>query len=245
MLRTIYVYTAGILYLIMTFLIQLPIVLFVYYFVSKEKGIKVARKYAKKWGKNLIGSTGCEVEVIMKDKNLKEKIENETIVVVSNHQSNFDIPLLLEYFPKDIGFVAKKEMEHWPILGAWMKMIQCVFLDRSNPREGIKSIKEAVKKIKTGYSIVIFPEGTRSKTGEIMEFKKGSFKLATDSKVKLIPVTIKGTNNIQVKGSMKIQKAKVKIIIDNPIDVKELDRTELKELNVKVKDIIEKNYRGN
>lgn len=245
MLRTIYVYTLGILYLIMTFFIQLPIVLFVYYVISKEKGIKVARKFAKIWGKHLIGITGCDVEIIMKDKNLKEKIENETIVVISNHQSNFDIPLLLEYFPKDIGFVAKKEMEHWPILGVWMKSIQCVFLDRSNPREGIKSIKEAVKKIKNGYSIVIFPEGTRSNTGEIMEFKKGSFKLAIDSKVKLIPVTIKGTKDIQVKGSLKIQKAKAKMIIDNPIEVKDLSREELKELNIKVKEIIEKNYREN
>ena len=134
--------------------------------------------------------------------------------------------MLMGNFPKDIGFVAKKEMETWPVINIWMKRIQCVFLDRNNPREGIKSMKEAVEKIKNGYSVVIFPEGTRSKTGEIGEFKKGSFKLASDAKVKIIPVTIKGTIDVLGKDKAKISKGNIKVYIDEPVDPNTMEREE-------------------
>jgi len=138
--------------------------------------------------------------------------------------------------------VAKKEMETWPAIGGWMKKIQCVFLDRSNPRSGIKTMQEAVEKIKSGYSVVIFPEGTRSKTGEIGEFKKGSFKLASDSGVKIIPVSIKGTMDIMGKKSGKISKSIVKVYVDEPVDPVKMEKDELKNLSEKVRTIIVENY---
>jgi 1-acyl-sn-glycerol-3-phosphate acyltransferase len=154
-----------------------------------------------------------------------------------------DIPTILGYFPREVGFVAKKEMETWPFFGIWMRYGQCVFLDRKNPREGMKNMKEAVKKIQDGYSTVIFPEGTRSEDGSIGEFKKGSFKLASDPMVKIVPITVKGTFDIQRKGSLKMSRGKkVKLIVNKVVDPKLLSRDEIKKLNDTVRGIIEESY---
>lgn len=242
MLRTIFVAVTISLYLLLSIITINPIFLFIYYFVSKKSAVNFARRMGKIWGKFFIYITGSKVEVIYKDRENFEKIKDQACVVVANHQSNMDIPLLLGYLPKEIGFLAKKEMENWPIIGMWMKNIQCIFLNRKDPREGIKSIKEGIEKIKNGYSVVVFPEGTRSETGEIGEFKKGTFKLASDSGVIILPITIKGTLNIQGKGTYKITGSKVILIVDKYIEVKNLEREEKKELSKKVKDIIIKNY---
>lgn len=238
MIRTIYVAGAVILYFIVSIILHMPIVLM----METKKGIEKARNYGRIWGKYVIKRTGSSVEMIYKNREAIEALKDEPVVLVSNHQSHMDIPLLIGYFPKYLGFVAKKEMETWPIISIWMKRIQCVFLDRNNPREGIKSIQEAVEKIKNGYSVVIFPEGTRSKTGEIGEFKKGSFKLASDAKVKIIPVSIKGTIDILGKDKAKIRKGKIKVYVDEPIDPNIMDREEQKGLSEKVRNIVVENY---
>lgn len=238
MIRTIFVAAWVILFFIFSFIFLVPLV----FFMGKEKGIRFSRKLAKYWGKSIIDKTGSSVEFFYKNREIIESLKDEPVVIVSNHQSNMDIPVLLGYFPKDMGFVAKKEMETWPAIGGWMKKIQCVFLDRNNPRAGIKTMQEAVEKIKNGYSVVIFPEGTRSKTGEIGEFKKGSFKLASDSGVKIIPVSIKGTMEIMGKESGKIVKSSVKVFVDEPIDPLKLEKEELKSLNEKVRNVIVENY---
>ena len=224
MIRTIYVALAVIIYFAISLIYHLPIVLL----SGKKKGIAKARKYGRTWGNFIIKRTGSSVEMIYKNREAIDALKDEPVVVVSNHQSHMDIPMLMGNFPKDIGFVAKKEMETWPVINIWMKRIQCVFLDRNNPREGIKSMKEAVEKIKNGYSVVIFPEGTRSKTGEIGEFKKGSFKLASDAKVKIIPVTIKGTIDVLGKDKAKISKGNIKVYIDEPVDPNTMEREEFK-----------------
>ncbi len=239
MIRTLYVTISVILYFLMTIVLYLPIVLL----LGKEKGKKFAKKKAKEWGNFVIKRTGSKIEVIIKDQSALEKIKDKSIVVVSNHQSNMDIPLIMGYFPKELAFVAKKEMEALPIMGLWMKKIECIFLDRTDRRAGMLSIKEGVEKIKNGDSVVIFPEGTRSKTGKIAEFKRGSFKLASDAGVHIVPVTIKGTMDIMGKGDKKISKvSNVQLIIEKPIDTSGMDRIEKKGLAKKVSDIIIENY---
>lgn len=226
------------LYLLFSFTFALPL--------SFILGTKFARMIAKIWGKFLVFLSGSKIELVIKDKEDFEKtIKENAVVLVGNHQSYFDIPVLLAYFPKDIGFVAKKELEKVPFIGSWMKAIKCVFLDRSNPREGIKSIKDAVEKIKTGYSVVIFPEGTRSDDGEVGEFKKGSFKIATDSGVKILPISLKGTIDMHRKGENLVRKAKkVEIIVDKSIDPSQLEREEIKHLSETIRNIIINNYKN-
>lgn len=227
-------------FLLMT-IIYMPVICL----LGEDRGGLLARKELKKFSRGLLKSVFAKVEVIYEDEEaIKSLNRTDGIVVVGNHQSNMDIPLISGYFPMDLGFVAKHEMEKWPFYGTWMKKSHCVFLNRENPREGIKSIKKAVGIIKSGYPTVIFPEGERSLSGEIIDFKKGSFRLATDTEGIIVPVTVKGTYDIQRRGKLSMKMGrKIKLIISKPIDVKKCTKEERKILDVKVKKIIEENYR--
>jgi len=241
MITTIFVMLVGLLLFIFITIFYLPVVLL----KEEKKSVTLARKAigVVAWG--VTNAVGMKLEVIYKNKKLVDEADKtKGIIYVCNHQSNLDIPAIIRGIENnDVGFVAKKEMKSWPFYGLWMKKMKCVFLDRKNPREGIKDIKEAVEIIKQGYPTLIFPEGERSLTGEIGSFKKGSFKLALDTKGIIIPLTIKGTFDIQKKGESTMRRGKnVKLFIDNPIHVDQLTREELKELDKVVRDIIAKNY---
>lgn len=149
---------------------------------------------------------------------------DEAVLFVGNHQGNMDIPLLYTTSPQPMGFVAKKEMEKLPVLGTWMKERLCVFMDRENPRESLKTIAEAVQYLKDGHSMAIFPEGTRSKNPEMGEFKSGSLRIALKAGVKVIPVTISGSYKLmEEKG--KITPSRVSIHFSEPIDSKNFSDT--------------------
>lgn len=212
---------------------------------DEKTGVELAREKLKWLSKLVLRSLDVKLNVIYKDKKSIDDLEREKgIIYVCNHQSNLDIPVLVSALHMDVGFVAKKEMKSWPFFSIWMKKSRCVFLNRENPREGIKDIKKAVKLIKEGYPIVIFPEGERTLTGEILNFKKGSFKLATETNGVIVPLTLKGTFDIQRRGDLRMKRGKkVTLVVDNPIHVDLLDRDELKNLSNTVKTIIEDNYR--
>ena len=216
------------------------------YFYKGEKRKKYVDGVARRWGKNCIWATGSKINVIYKNKAELDKIieNNEAIVLISNHQSNLDIQALLGYFPKSIAFIAKKEMKKWPLIGKWMTVMGCIFLDRKNARQGTKDLKSAMEEIKKGYSYIIFPEGGRTPDGEIKEFRKGSFRLATETGARILPITIDGTYDIQKKGSLKVTANKnVRMIIGEPIKTEGLDKASIRELDTKVRDIIVKNMK--
>lgn len=202
-----------------------------------DKRDEMVAKVVPNWARKLIELSGSEVEVVGEENLPKD----ETVLFVSNHQGNFDIPLLLGYIDKPKAFMAKKEMEKMPMVSTWMKYMQCVFMDRDNPRESLKAIKQGSEKLKEGYSMVIFPEGTRSEDGQLKEFKQGAFKLATKSKVPIVPVTISGSNRIMEKGSIKINPAKVKLVIAEPVYMTEEYEKDTKLLSEKIKSVIESN----
>ncbi|EEY34878.1 lysophospholipid acyltransferase family protein [Pseudoleptotrichia goodfellowii] len=221
-----------------------------YWYLLLNKGEKRYRyvcKVGKNWGKNLIWASGSQVKTLYKNGSEEEinKIREtgEAVILISNHQSNVDIPTLLGYLPLEFSFIAKKEMKKWPMIGRWMRSFDCIFLDRKNVRQGMKDMKEAISKIKNGHSYVIFPEGSRSKDGTIEEFKKGSFKLATDTGAKIVPITLVGTYEVQNRKSLKITPNKdIKIIVDKPLDLKELSKEEQKEVHEIVNKIIKNNF---
>ena len=121
-----------------------------------------------------------------------ENVPADTAVLyIGNHRSFFDILLTYVLCPNVTGYVAKKEMESIPLLSIWMRYLHCLFLDRKNIKEGMKTILLAIEEMKNGISICIFPEGTRSKMGnEMLEFKGGSFKAATKAKCPIVPVAL-------------------------------------------------------
>ena len=138
---------------------------------------------------------------------------------------------------------SENEMKKWPLIGRWMRRFDCIFLDRKNARQGMKDMKEAIDKIKKGHSYVIFPEGSRSKDGKIGEFKKGSFKLATDTKARIFPIALVGTYEIQSRKSLKVTPNKnVKIIVDNPINLEDLSKEDQKRVHEIVNEIVKNNF---
>ncbi len=197
---------------------------------------KLVHKLASKWAVSQVKMSGATVKVEGQENVPKEG----AVVFVSNHQGNFDIPLLLGYIDKPKGYIAKSETEKMPLISAWMKHLNCVFMDRSSPRKSSQAIIEGIDILKDGHSLVIFPEGTRSKSNKMGEFKPGSFKLATKAKVPIVPVTIKGSYKIMEQNDNKIKPAQVELYIHPPIETANLSKEEEAELPDKVKEIISK-----
>ena len=231
----------GLLLFIYISILYLPIIAM----KDERTGVKLARKKLRWLSRIVLKSLGVKLRVIYKNRKNINALEREKgIIFVCNHQSNLDIPVIVSALHIDVGFVAKKEMKSWPFFNIWMKRSKCVFLNRENPREGIKDIKEAVKVVKDGYPIVIFPEGERTLDGEILRFKKGSFKLATETNGIIVPLTLKGTFDIQKRGEWKMKRNQlVTIIVGEPIYVASLANDEIKELSTKVREVIEENYK--
>jgi 1-acyl-sn-glycerol-3-phosphate acyltransferase len=137
---------------------------------------------------------------------------------MSNHQSNFDIPVLLAHLPVQFRWLAKAELFKIPIFGRAMRGAGYVRIDRFNRQSAIDSIHEAAAKMKDGVSVMIFPEGTRSRDGNIRPFKKGGFVMAVDSGVPIVPIILRGTRPIMDKSSLRINTGDVSMQIEKPIE---------------------------
>ncbi|KLE16709.1 acyl-phosphate glycerol 3-phosphate acyltransferase [Clostridium sp. C8] len=210
------------------------------WYLEKTKGEKAATDYSGKVGEDwarytIHNALGMNVTI-----RGKENIPNVPCCYIGNHTSILDIPILIDSVGKCMGFVAKKEMVKAPVLGYWMSKYNCVPLDRENAREAIKVIKKGSENIKKGYSMAIFPEGTRSKNGELMEFKKGSLKLATMAKAPIVPVTIDGAYRA-FEIDRKFKAIDITITFSEPIYTENLSREEEKSLMEKVRSEIAKN----
>lgn len=174
----------------------------------------------------------------------QENIPTDTAVLyVGNHRSYFDIVLTLNLFPRVTGYVAKIEMEKWPLLNLWMKNIHCLFLDRKNIKAGLKTILAGVEEVKNGISLCIFPEGTRNKTPDtFLPFHEGSFKIAEKGGVPIVPMTIVNSAAIFEDHLPKIKKATVVISFGEPIVISQLDKETRKNLGGYVSGMISDTY---
>lgn len=207
-----------------------------YSYIKKTKGEASAFEYVRKifylWSKFTIETIGIELEV-----SGLENIPKETCVFIGNHSSILDIPILLYTVDRNLGFIAKKEMMKIPVIGYWLEKTKSVPLDRDNPRSAIKSINDGINNINEGCSMVIFPEGTRSKDGKIGEFKKGSLKLATKSKVPIVPVSIDRASR-SFEDNRKFRPAKIKVVFGEKVDTKNLSKEEEKSLTENIRNTI-------
>jgi len=187
-----------------------------------------AHDIARRWAQSGLKMNGSCIHV----NGIENVPETGGVLFVANHQSNFDIPILVGHIPRDKGFIAKLELLKVPSFSRWMKYIGCIFIDRKNPRQSLTAISEAAERLKAGHSIVIFPEGTRSADGTVGPFKAGGLRLAIKAKVPIVPVTIDGSKNIMPKGTSIIRSASVKVIVSPPLlwdEYKELDSSEISE----------------
>lgn len=230
-MKTIVKYISFIFYMIGTIFKRMK------YERLKKQNPKIAEEYLDKilmeWVKFCVNV--LEVKVNTEG---TENIPKGNFLVVANHQGNLDIPCIMYSLNRKVGFIAKKEMEHMPLLSYWMKSINCVFMDRDNVREAVKAINTGVDLLKEGRVIAIFPEGTRSRGNKMGEFKKGSLKLGTKAKVPILPIAINGSYKIMEESHGWVKKGEIKIKILKPINTENLSMAEAKELPSKVEEMI-------
>lgn len=204
--------------------------------IEKNKDDSVARRYVsniyKKWANFTNKMVGIEIDV-----DGLNNIPKEACVFMSNHTSIFDVSVLISCIDKELGFIGKEELKKVPLAGYWVDKGGNIPLNRTNPREGIKSILKGVDNLEKGISMVIFPEGTRSKDGKLLEFKSGSMKLATKSKKSIVPVYIKGADKIH-EGKFKFKSGKVSIVFGKPIETKNLSKEEERNLSTKLFNVV-------
>lgn len=169
-----------------------------------------------------------------------ENIPNEEAVLfVANHRSYFDIVMAYSTLPIKTSFVAKKEIQKVPCIRAWMRYMKCLFLDRENVREGLKTILQGIEQLKEGYSIFIMPEGTRNQEKEMLPFRDGSFKLAEKSGCAIIPVAMTNVDSIYEAQAPKVRRAEVVIQYGKPIYMKELTLEDKKRIGSYMRGIIQ------
>ena len=172
----------------------------------------------------------------------EENVPKDTpVLYIGNHRSFFDVPLTYPRCPIRTGYVAKKEMEKVPLLSTWMKRLHCLFLDRKDIKQGLKTILEAIEKVKSGISICIFPEGTRNKNEselELLPFHEGSFKISTKAKCPIIPIAISNSANIWEAHFPKVKPTHVIVEYGKPIYVDELEKEDKKHLGSYTQNVI-------
>jgi len=207
-------------------------------FIRRGKGVHwVARHYMR----IVIRLGFCSVQI----EGLENLKPGEHYVFAANHASVFDILVLTGYLPVQFRWMAKENLFSLPIYGWTMRMAGYIPINRSNAREGMRSLTEAAEKIASGVSVVIFPEGTRSNDGQIHEFKRGGFVLATQAGLPIVPVSISGTHQVMPTKSFRITPGPIKLVIGRPIPVLGTGRAEQVRLMAEVRKEILANFDPN
>ena len=168
------------------------------------------------------------------------------VFYVGNHRSYFDILLTYTRVPRPTGYVAKKEMEKIPLLNIWMRNLHCLFLDRENVKEGLKTILTAIDKVKSGISICIFPEGTRNKVPDtFLPFHEGSFKVAEKAGCPIVPMVINNSADIYEDHFPRIKKTHVVLEYLPPVYIADLPKEDKKRTGALILDQIKEKYFSN
>lgn len=195
-------------------------------------------KVARLWARILLLVSGVKVEV----QGVENVLVDQPQIFMSNHQSGFDIFIVLAFIPGQFRWIAKKELFRIPVFSRAMKTAGYIEIDRQNRERALESLNIAAQKIREGKSVMSFPEGTRSRDGRIKEFKHGMFHLALQAGVPIVPVTIVGASEIMPKRSLRIYPGKVRMIIDRPIAVQPYTIETRQELISRVRQVIVDNF---
>lgn len=207
--------------------------------LSKAQGIEAQRRslhIVQTMFRLILKVSGIKVTV-----KGQENIPEGAVLYVGNHSSYFDILVGYTTVPGLTGFVAKAEMEKVPLLSDWMVLVNCLFLNRTDIKEGLKTIMKGIEKVRNGISIWIFPEGTRNSyadLADLLPFKEGSLKIAEKSGCPVVPVAITGTADAFEQHFPWIRPSKVTIEYGEPIYIKQLPEEDRKRAGAYTRDII-------
>jgi len=178
-------------------------------------------KMAQRLCRGLLKITGAKLNIQGRE-NLLYK---GAAVYMGTHKSYMDIVIMIALVEEPLIFIGKSEVDKLPFIRTWFKAIGGIYMDREDIRQSFKVILEAITKLKGGYSVAIFPEGTRAKGKEMIDFKAGSFKLATKANVPIVPITMQNTFKLLEEKS-RVRPAKIEVNIGKVIDVPTLTREE-------------------
>lgn len=174
---------------------------------------------------------------------------DEPVLYIGNHRSFFDVVVTYARCPGLTGYIAKDGVNKVPIFRIWMKRLHCIFLKRDDMKEGLKVILKAIEYVKSGISICIFPEGTRNKDKDnptsLLPFKEGSFKIASKTGCKIVPMALIGTADILENHFPWIHSTDIKLIYGEPIDVSALDKDQQKHVGAYCQTVVEELIRNN
>ncbi len=174
---------------------------------------------------------------------------DEPVLYIGNHRSFFDVVVTYARCPGLTGYIAKDGVNKVPIFRIWMKRLHCIFLKRDDMKEGLKVILKAIEYVKSGISICIFPEGTRNKDRDnptsLLPFKEGSFKIASKTGCKIVPMALIGTADILENHFPWIHSTDIKLIYGEPIDVSALDKDQQKHVGAYCQTVVDELIRSN
>jgi 1-acyl-sn-glycerol-3-phosphate acyltransferase len=189
-----------------------------------EGGVRAGRNWAR-W---ILGTSRVRVE----SEGLENIAPGRSYVVMTNHQSVFDITALAATLPLSWRFVAKRELTRIPIFGWGLVAAGHIVIDRRDNERSVRSLKRAAESVRSGVSVIVFPEGTRSATGEVGSFKSGGFHLAIEAGVPILPATVSGSRRITPPKSLRVESGSILVRYGKPIPTETLtidDREQLKE----------------
>ena len=180
-------------------------------------------KQSREWSKDILKISGIEYKVF----GLENIEKDKSYIFASNHASLMDIPVIIAAIPTDCNIMYKKELEKVPYWGKALIQSPYISVDRKNPVKAKQSLNESVERLDKGQSLIIFPEGTRSETSKVCEFKRGAFSVASVSKKPIIPVALKGTSGLMEKGSKKVSSGSVEVHFLNPVEISSSNKKEM------------------
>jgi 1-acyl-sn-glycerol-3-phosphate acyltransferase len=198
----------------------------------------LAFSISKLWAYIMLAASFVRTEI----KNKNKIIKGTSYIIISNHQSHYDIITLVTTLGIQYRWIIKKEILKLPIFGYALYASRNIFIDRSNTTSAIESINKGFDRLPKGASVMVFAEGTRSLDGQIHEFKKGGFVTAVRRKIPILPVTINGSRRVMRKGSFTLKPGKIQIVIGDPIDTSGYTTDTVQELIDKTRQVIIANF---
>ena len=231
----------ALLFIILFLVLSIPFlgIMWIYSKINRKKADLIQLKTVQIVFKIVLFISGTKVTVYGKE-NLPDK--DEAVLYVCNHQSIFDIIVTYSMCPGLTGYISKDSIEKIPLLSLWMKRLHCLFLNRTDVKEGMKTILTAIDQVKSGISICIFPEGTRNKDSvhpeKLLTFKDGSFKIAQKTGCKIVPIAINGTSGIFENHLPWIKSHPVSVSYGVPIEQSSLSKEDSKHIGAYVQIIV-------
>jgi len=183
---------------------------------------RASRWFGGMWGRGLLRAVPARLRIVGE----RDFDRRQPYIVVSNHLSLMDIPILYGWLDLDLKWVMKKELRKVPMIGGGCAMLGHIFLDRGNHQAAVEELQQVKDRLLPGTSILFFPEGTRSRSGELQAFKLGAFRMARDIDLPILPITLKGADRILPPDNIQLRPGTATMIIHPPIPVEEVRTNE-------------------